>query len=217
MGGKYEGNVNFKVASICFDSRLIFNETNGLFIAIKTTKNDGHKFIREAYEKGIRCFVTERPPQKKEKDASYIIVKDSILSIQKWAKHHRQKFKITILAISGSYGKTIVKEWIFHFTKSTYNVIRSPKSYNSKLGVALSVLMLTDKHELGIFELGISEPGEMDVLKSMTQPTHVIITNISTAHIENYENKSQLVKEKEKLIIKNNTIYYKKGDIPALF
>ena len=215
MGGKYEGNVNFKVASICFDSRLIFNETNGLFIAIKTTKNDGHKFIREAYEKGIRCFVTERPPKKKEKDASYIIVKDSILSIQKWAKHHRQKFNIPILAISGSYGKTIVKEWIFHFTKSTYNVIRSPKSYNSKLGVALSVLMLTDKHELGIFELGISEPGEMDVLKSMTQPTHVIITNISTAHIENFENKSQLVKEKEKLIIKNNTIYYKKGNIPA--
>ena len=81
MGGKYEGNVNFKVASICFDSRLIFNETNGLFIAIKTTKNDGHKFIREAYEKGIRCFVIERPPKKKEKDASYIIVKNSILSI----------------------------------------------------------------------------------------------------------------------------------------
>ena len=215
MGGKYEGNVNFKVASICFDSRLIFNETNGLFVAIKTTKNDGHNFIKEAYEKGIRCFVTERPPKNKEKDASYIIVKDSLLSIQKWAKHHREKFNIPILAISGSYGKTIVKEWIFHFTKSTYNVIRSPKSYNSKLGVALSVLMLTEKHDLGIFELGISEPGEMDVLKSITQPTHVIITNISTAHIENFDNKSQLIKEKEKLIIENNTIYYKEGEIPA--
>ena len=215
MGGKYEGNVNFKVASICFDSRLIFNETNGLFVAIKTTKNDGHKFIKEAYEKGIRCFITERPPKNKEKDASYIIVKNSILSIQKWAKHHREKFNIPILAISGSYGKTIVKEWIFHFARSEYNVIRSPKSYNSKLGVALSVLMLTDEHDLGIFELGISEPGEMDVLKSITQPTHVIITNVSTAHIENFENKSQLKEEKEKLIVKNNTIYYKEGDIPA--
>ncbi len=214
IDGKYIGNVNFIVSSVCYDSRLIFNDTNGLFLAIKTKKNDGHKYILDAYNKGIRSFIVEKLPKIVENDATYILVKDSIISLQKWAKHHRDRFNIPVLAISGSYGKTIVKEWIFHLTKSTYNVLRSPKSFNSKIGVALSVLMLSKHHELGVFELGISKPDEMVVLKKITKPTHVIITNVANAHLENFESKTELIKEKEKLLLEENNVYYKNGKLP---
>ena len=170
----------------------------GYLFSSKQKKNNGHSFIDEAYKKGIKCFLVEKLPTKKHKDANYIVVNKSLESLQHWAKIHRQNMTIPIIAITGSYGKTIVKEWIYHLTNSTFNVFRSPKSFNSQLGVALSLLMLAPHHELAIIELGISKGGEMDVLKDIVEPTHAIITNISDAHIENFKNKSALVQRKKK-------------------
>ena len=163
--GKHVGENELKISSISYDTRLIFNTVNGLFIAFKTKKNNGHLYLEEAYSKGINCFIVEKLPKKTHKDANYIVVNNCLESLQLWAKVHRQKYNIPIIAITGSYGKTIVKEWIYHLTNSTFNVFRSPKSFNSQLGVALSLLMLGPHHELAIIELGISKSGEMDVLK----------------------------------------------------
>ncbi|MEC9158941.1 MAG: bifunctional UDP-N-acetylmuramoyl-tripeptide:D-alanyl-D-alanine ligase/alanine racemase [Bacteroidota bacterium] len=212
--GKHVGDNELKINSISYDTRLIFNTVNGLFIALNTKKNNGHSFIDEAYNKGIKCFLVEKLPTKTHNDANYIMVNNSLESLQHWAKIHRQKYDIPIIAITGSYGKTIVKEWIYHLTNSTFNVFRSPKSFNSQLGVALSLLMVAPHHELAIIELGISKGGEMDVLKDIVKPTHTIITNVSDAHIENFKNKSALVQEKEKLLLKENNVYFNKINWP---
>ena len=119
--GKHVGENELKISSISYDTRLIFNTVNGLFIAFKTKKNNGHLYLEEAYSKGINCFIVEKLPKKTHKDANYIVVNNCLESLQLWAKVHRQKYNIPIIAITGSYGKTIVKEWIYHLTNSTFN------------------------------------------------------------------------------------------------
>lgn len=204
-GGECIGEVNHKINNIHYDSRIYVENNNHLFIAIKTKNNDGHKYIDEAYKNGIRFFLLDRPPSTIKKDAGYLIVNDTLKSLQKWAKHHRKKFNLPVLAISGSYGKTIVKEWIYFFLRKKYNIVRSPKSYNSQLGVSLSLLTINKSHDIAIIESGISNPGEMEILKDIISPTHTIITNIGSAHIENFKDIVHLKKEKEKLT--KNTIH----------
>lgn len=204
-GGECIGEVNHKINNIHYDSRIYVENNNHLFIAIKTKNNDGHKYIDEAYKNGIRFFLLDRPPSAIKKDAGYLIVNDTLKSLQKWAKHHRKKFNLPVLAISGSYGKTIVKEWIYFFLRKKYNIVRSPKSYNSQLGVSLSLLTINKSHDIAIIESGISNPGEMEILKDIISPTHTIITNIGSAHIENFKDIVHLKKEKEKLT--KNTIH----------
>ncbi len=203
--GRLFGEKNKIVKNICYDTRLYIENNGHLFIAIKTQNNDGHKFINHAYSKGIRMFMVNKKPNILLPKASYIVVPNTISALQKWAHFHRCKFEIPILAITGSYGKTIVKEWIYHILKKSYKIIRSPKSFNSQLGTALSLLAINQNHELAIIETGISSPGEMIKLKKMINPTHVIITNIGEAHLENFKNRQQLIEEKEKLI--KNTKY----------
>ena len=203
--GKLFGEKNKIVKNIYYDTRLYVENNGHLFIAIKTQNNDGHKFINQAYSKGIRMFMVNKKPNILLPKASYIVVPNTISALQKWAHFHRCKFEIPILAITGSYGKTIVKEWIYHILKKSYKIIRSPKSFNSQLGTALSLLAINQNHELAIIETGISSPGEMIKLKKMINPTHVIITNIGEAHLENFKNRQQLIEEKEKLI--KNTKY----------
>ncbi len=209
--GKLLGNKNKIVKNIYYDTRLYVENNGHLFIAINTQNNDGHKFINQAYNNGIRMFMVNKRPNILLSKASYIIVPNTILALQKWAHFHRSKFNIPILAITGSFGKTIVKEWIYHILKKSYKIIRSPKSFNSQLGTALSLLAIDQKHELAIIETGISSPGDMDRLKQMIEPTHVIITNIGEAHIENFENKKHLIYEKEKLLENTKFTYLKKN------
>ena len=198
--GKLLGDKNKIVINLYYDTRLYVENNGHLFIAIKTKNNDGHQYINQAYDNGIRMFMVNKKPDILLSNASYIVVPNTILALQKWAHFHRCKFEIPIVAITGSYGKTIVKEWIYHILRKSYRIIRSPKSFNSQLGTALSLLSIDQRHELAIIETGISSPGEMDHLKKMINPTHVIITNIGEAHIENFENKQQLVDEKKKLL-----------------
>ena len=204
-GGECIGEVNHTINNLHYDSRIYVENNNHLFIAIKTKNNDGHKYIDEAYKNGIRFFLLEHLPSAIKKDAGYLIVNDTLSSLQKWAKHHRKKFNLPVLAISGSYGKTIVKEWIYFFLRKKYNIVRSPKSYNSQLGVALSLLTINKSHDIAIIESGISNPGEMEILKDIISPTHTIITNIGSAHLENFKDITHLKEEKEKLT--ENTIH----------
>ena len=212
-GGYCIGPKNLLIKNIYFDTRLYLENNGHLFIAIKTENNDGNKYINKAYEKGVRLFITNQKPNSPHSDAGYLIVKDSLDALQKWAAYHRRKFNLILLAITGSYGKTIIKEWIYHFLKKEYNISRSPKSYNSQLGAALSILAINKRHQIAIIEVGISKPGEMKKMKEMIQPTHVIISNIGNAHIENFENLSQISNEKEKLLTDAKYFYFNKNDI----
>jgi alanine racemase len=190
------------VGSLYYDTRSITLPENSLFIAIKSTSGDGHRFIPDAYNKGVRYFLVEKIGEKYEKlaGAVFIVVPDALKALQAWAAHHRQQFKIPVVGITGSNGKTIVKEWLFQLTAPDKAVVRSPKSYNSQLGVPLSVLQMNEKHQLAIFEAGISKPGEMALLADIIKPTLGIVTNIGEAHSENFESKEQKATEKLQLI-----------------
>jgi len=212
--GTVRGDSKAIVNSLFIDSRNHFNENNVLFIAIKGDFNDGHEYLIELYEKGLRNFIIERTAReklipkvrffKKNKslqfiEANIIVVENAVVALQKIAAHHRRKFDIPVIGITGSNGKTIVKEWLYHILRSQFNIVRSPKSYNSQVGVPLSILQMNRHHTLAIFEAGISLPGEMEALKKMIMPTLGLLTNIGTAHLENFESKNALINEKRTL------------------
>ena len=218
--GTVRGDLQVTVNSLFIDSRNHFNENNSLFIAIKGEFNDGHEYLVELYQKGLRNFIIERTAReklinkvrffKKNKnvqfsEANIIVVENAVVALQKIATHHRRKFDIPVIGITGSNGKTIVKEWLYHILRSQFNIVRSPKSYNSQVGVPLSILQMNRRHTLAIFEAGISIPGEMKVLEEMIAPTIGLLTNIGTAHLGNFESKISLINEKK--ILFNNCEY----------
>jgi Alr-MurF fusion protein len=189
-----------QVEQIITDSRSYFGEPNVLFVAIKGHLHDGHQYIKELFIKGIRCFLVEEEIDAFHyPDAQFIQVEKSITALQLLASNHRQQFTYPVIAITGSNGKTIVKEWLYHLLKNRYNIIRSPKSYNSQLGVALSVLQMTHQHQLAIIEAGISQPGEMDMLNAIIRPDYGILTAIGRAHSENFDSTAHTRSEKLKL------------------
>ena len=208
-GGECIGTVDVIIKNIHYDSRKFAQNNGHLFIAFKTPTNDGHNYIKNVYESGIRQFLTHKVPETIEKDAGYLIVKDSLAALQTWAAYHRSKFKISVLSISGSYGKTIIKEWIYFMIQNKINVLRSPKSYNSQFGAALTILAIQKKHELAIIETGISLPGEMSVMKKMIVPSHVILSNIGQEHLENFSSIGELKAEKESLLKETKFTYFK--------
>lgn len=195
LGAELMGSSNGEIHSVNFDSRRIFSAENSLFLALNSNTNNGHDFIEDAYSKGIRSFLVSQECIK-YKDATYFIVEDVLESIQKLAKYHRNRFSIPTIAITGSYGKTMVKEWLYAVLKSDFHIVRSPKSYNSQLGVALSVLELKEQHSLAIFEAGISQKGEMEALEDMIQPTLGIFTGLGKPHSDNFESTEIHLKEK---------------------
>ncbi|MDR1951588.1 MAG: Mur ligase domain-containing protein, partial [Bacteroidales bacterium] len=200
---------NSEITDICTDSRKISTVENTLFFALKTAKNDGHKYIPNLLEKGVKCFVVERLPDFEiSRDAVFLVVKNSLDALQKLAAHHRQKFQIPIIGITGSNGKTMVKEWLSILLEPFYKVVRNPKSYNSQIGVPLSVWEINESHEIGIFEAGISEAGEMDQLQKIIQPTIGIFTNIGRAHDGNFVNLTQKIAEKSRLFTKVEHLIY---------
>ncbi len=187
------------IENISIDSRSLQNGSKTLFFALVGPNNNGHIYIEELIEKGVQNFVVTQIPEKLEKKATFFVVKNTLESFQKIATFHRNQFSFPIIGITGSNGKTIVKEWLNFLLSPDFNIIRSPKSYNSQVGVPLSVLGINEKHNFGIFEAGISTIDEMEKLQEIINPSIGILTNIGSAHDEGFENISQKIKEKLKL------------------
>ncbi len=206
--GKGDSNILIKILLI--DSRKISNAETSLFFALIGERHDGHNYIYDLYENGIRNFVVSSIPQNIDRFAgsNFILVKDTLIALQQLSAFHRQQFKIPIVGITGSNGKTIVKEWLYQLMREDKNIVRSPKSFNSQVGVPLSVWQISEEHSLGIFEAGISKPSEMNLLSNIIQPTIGIITNIGQAHDENFESQKQKVEEKLKLFLNSEVIIY---------
>ena len=182
------------------DSRRTYSPASSLFFATKGIRRDGHQFIPDLYKRGVRNFVISRPLLMADfPEANFLAVKDTIAALQQLAAYHRRQFNIPVIGITGSNGKTIVKEWLYQLLHPDYHIVRSPKSYNSQIGVPLSVWQMNKQHTLAIFEAGISQPGEMENLQKIIQPTIGLITNIGEAHSEGFANNEQKVTEKIKL------------------
>jgi alanine racemase len=200
-----------EIKNIVLDSRKISEPEESIFFAIKGKRHDGHLFIHELYEKGIRHFVvSEKVDVAKLKDANIIEVKNSVRALQQLAAFHRKQFQIPVIGITGSNGKTITKEWLYQLLHNDYNIVRSPKSYNSQVGVPLSVWQMNEENSLGIFEAGISEPDEMEHLEKVIQPTIGIFTNIGDAHAEGFLNIKHKIKEKLRLFSNVKVLIYRK-------
>lgn len=201
------GNPDLQVTAIAFDSRNIFSATGTAFLALNTAKNSGEKYIQHAVEKGIGIVISQTKSSEID-GVTWIIVNDSLKFIQTLAKHHLQKFHLKTIGVTGSNGKTVVKEWLYQSLYSEYNTVKSPKSFNSQLGLPLSLLKTKDEHEIGIFEVGVSKPGEMATMVDIFSPKIGILTHIGSAHESNFESQSQIIAEKIKLFSKSETIIF---------
>ena len=197
------------VEYIFFDSRKVFFPATSLFIALKGPRRNGHSFIPELYKKGVRNFIIcEEINPDDFPEANILYVKDGLKALQQLAAFHRKQFDIPVIGITGSNGKTIVKEWLHQLLQPNFNIVRSPKSYNSQIGVPLSVWEMNKQHTLAIFEAGISQPAEMEKLNEIIQPTIGILTNIGEAHSEGFKDVDQKVAEKIKLFEKAGLVIY---------
>ena len=203
---------NEEAAQISFlitDSRKIVDPEHSLFFAIKGERHDGHLYIADLYAQGVRNFivsdeaVAEQLPQ-----ANFILVISPLNAMQQLAAWHRGKFSVPVIGVTGSNGKTIVKEWLYQLLREDYSIVRSPKSYNSQIGVPLSLWQMEESHTLGIFEAGISQPDEMIKLGEMIRPTIGILTNIGTAHDENFTDLNSKIVEKLKLFVHARQLVY---------
>ena len=201
-------DTQLKIADLLIDSRHLIDARQALFFALKSHRNDGHKYIEELYEKGVRAFVVTRLPEPACPNATFVVVADTLKALQTLAAHHRQRFDIPVIGITGSNGKTIVKEWLYQMLSPDHNIVRSPKSYNSQVGVPLSVWQMNDADDLAIFEAGISEPEEMMPLQDVIRPTIGVFTNIGQAHDENFINRAQKAGEKLNLFTKAESLVY---------
>ena len=188
LGQKQKALYPSEISILLTDSRKLSNPLETLFFAITTKNNDAHHFINELYKAGVKNFVVTKvlPEWDQLKEVNFIIVKNSLLALQKLATHHRSLFSIPVIGITGSNGKTIVKEWLYQLLEKDFNIARSPRSYNSQIGVPLSVFQLDKNAELGVFEAGVSMPDEMELLEPIIKPTIGVLTRIGEAHQENF-------------------------------
>ncbi|MFZ4456639.1 MAG: bifunctional UDP-N-acetylmuramoyl-tripeptide:D-alanyl-D-alanine ligase/alanine racemase [Bacteroidales bacterium] len=202
------------ISILLTDSRSLSFPEETLFFALKTKQNDGHKYINELYEKGVRNFVVSNAYQPIDTLplANILAVEDTLIALQQLATHHRQQFTIPTIGITGSNGKTVVKEWLFQLLNHDKRIIRSPRSYNSQIGVPISVWQLDNEAELAIFEAGISKPDEMDRLEKIISPQIGIITNIGHAHQEGFSSLEQKCLEKLKLFLHSETLIFDYDD-----
>lgn len=189
------------IKHVALDTRNIFDAPHALFFALKGQRLDAHTFVAEAYRKGIRNFIVQKNNNITFlAQANVIIVDDVLATLQAFATKHRNNFHLPIIAITGSNGKTIIKEWLFQLLENDYNIVRSPRSYNSQIGVALSLLGIEKRHNLGIFEAGISQIDEMTKLENMIRPNIVIFSNLGDAHNEGFDSLTQKAEEKSQLL-----------------
>lgn len=200
------------IDSLLIDSRML-NEANGaLFFAIATSTNDGHRYIAELYGKGVRNFVVTKLPDSDFPDANFFVVNNVVEALQRIAAHHRRRFDIPLIAITGSRGKTTLKEWLYQMLLPDYHIARSPRSYNSQLGVPLSIWSIDHDTTLGIIEAGVSLPGEMSSLQLIIAPTIGIITNIGDEHRRGFPSIEAKAAEKISLFKSCSTIIYDADD-----
>ena len=202
IGAHRYGNTPAAISWLLTDSRSLSFPEATLFFAIHTQRNDGHKYIADLYSRGVRNFVVETLPTDLEASfpkSNFLRVPNTLKALQRLAERHRDEFQIPVIGITGSNGKTIVKEWLFQILSHNYTITRSPRSYNSQIGVPLSVWRIDQNTDIAILEAGISQPNEMRSLRDMIQPNIGILTNIGTAHQENFETVEQKVLEKLQL------------------
>lgn len=206
---KAEGDIitDDNISVLLTDSRRITNAADGLFFALSGRRN-GHAFIAEAYAAGVRNFVVKQGPEIKLPQANFLIVPDVMTALQQLATYHRDRFDLEVIGVTGSNGKTIVKEWLYQLLAIDKNVVRNPKSYNSQIGVPLSVWQITEKNKLGIFEAGISMPGEMSRLKEIIKPAIGVLTHLGPAHNEGFEDFKDKIREKLKLFVGCKLVIY---------
>ena len=209
-GSQLIGDENLLLKNIAYDSRTLFSVNDTAFLAINTSKNSGEKYIQSAIEKGIDIIIAEHHLPQYE-NITWIIVNNSIEFLQKLAIYHLAQFNLKTIGITGSNGKTIVKEWLYQSLFHDYTTVKSPKSFNSQLGLPLSLLEITKKHQLGIFEIGISKPHEMKILEDIFSPQIGILTHIGAAHSSNFESTEEIIEEKIQLF-KNSEIIIFNGD-----
>ena len=208
--GTVEGDPNRKIWHLATDSRSLPGIEHVMFIAIRGERHDGNDYIPDLYARGIRAFLTDKKPDNNGlNDASFCIVKDTLTALQKLAGERRKSFKGTVVAITGSNGKTIVKEWISQMLQYETEVVRSPRSYNSQLGVPLSLWQLSGRYSVAVIEAGISLPGEMGRLERIIAPTIGILTNIGPAHRENFSSDSEKLAEKLQLFRNCKKLIYR--------
>lgn len=203
------------IEHILLDSRQVIYPASSLFIALKGRQSDGHNFLKEIYAKGTRAFLVSRLPKDLDnyQDAAFIEVKDTQEAFHQIASFHRRRFHLEVVGITGSNGKTIVKEWLHQLLYVDFDIVRSPRSFNSQTGVPLSVLQINEHHQLGLFEAGISLPGEMEKLERILLPNVVILTNIGTAHSEGFETIEAKLKEKLILCSNASTIIFREDNL----
>lgn len=201
-------NPDAAVTYLSTDTRTILYPTDTLFFAITTKSASGEQFIESAYKAGVRNFVTTSKPDSIT-DANFFITQNTVEALQKLAAHHRTRFNIPVIGITGSNGKTIVKEWLYAAIGTSFRITRSPKSFNSQIGVPLSVWELEDYSTLGIFEAGISQKGEMEKLENIIKPTIGIFTNLGKAHSEGFASDDEKLNEKLQLFSHSEALIFK--------
>jgi alanine racemase len=207
VGGEHRG-CDLRVKEVATDSRGVFSSDDMVFVAINGKHHDGHAFIPAMVARGVKAFIVERDVEVNGDGVGIVVVPSAIGALQKLAAHHRREFRGRVVAITGSNGKTIVKEWASRSMPDTVRSFASPKSYNSQLGVALSLLMLDGQEEVAFIEAGISEPGEMERLEAMIRPDIVVVTSIGDAHSANFASERAKIEEKLLLARRARTIIY---------
>ncbi|MEA4978955.1 MAG: bifunctional UDP-N-acetylmuramoyl-tripeptide:D-alanyl-D-alanine ligase/alanine racemase, partial [Petrimonas sp.] len=214
LGIKNQNFADAEISVLLTDSRKLGNPQETLFFAIETKQNDAHKFISDLYGSGVKNFVVTKifPEWKSFTDANFLKVTNTLHALQKLAAYHRKQFDIPVIGITGSNGKTIVKEWLYQLLEEDYNITRSPRSYNSQIGVPLSVWELNENTTLAIFEAGISQPDEMKYLEPVIRPTIGIFTKLGEAHQENFTSLQEKCMEKLELFANSNVFIYEEDN-----
>jgi len=211
LGAHRYGDKDANIGWLLTDSRSLCFPEETLFFALKSERNDGHRYIPDLYRRGVRCFVVETVPADYADTypgANFLKVVSSLEALQRLAERHRDEFQIPVVGITGSNGKTIVKEWIYQLLSPEMVITRSPRSYNSQIGVPLSVWLVSEQTQLGVFEAGISQKGEMEALRDIMQPTVGVLTNLASAHQENFSSMEEKCEEKLKLFHNVRVIVY---------
>jgi alanine racemase len=205
--GTHQGDISWLLT----DSRSLCFPEETLFFALKTQRNDGHRYIDDLYRRGVRHFVVEQVPEHFESrfpEANFLRVPHTLAALQRLAERHRDEFDVPVVGITGSNGKTMVKEWLYQLLLPSQKIVRSPRSYNSQIGVPLSVWLLNEQTEVGIFEAGISQPGEMLALRDIIQPTIGVLTCLGSAHQENFRSMEEKCMEKLELMHDTQAMVY---------
>ncbi len=217
IGAHRIGNADTQIRWLLTDSRSLCFPEESLFFALQSQRNDGHRYIKDLYRRGVRNFVVEKTNLEGEPfstcpDANFLLVPSALSALQRLAERHRDEYDIPIVGITGSNGKTMVKEWLYQLLAPQMNVTRSPRSYNSQIGVPLSVWLLSEQTDIGVFEAGISQPGEMEHLRDIIQPTIGVLTSLGDAHQENFRSLDEKCAEKLQLFHGAKVVFYNSDD-----